>query len=103
MSDRLEALLNFFEKDPHDTFTIYGIALEFLSNKKYDKAEEYLTLLLKEDPDYVPAYMQYGQLASTLGRIDEARTLFNNGIIAANKSGDKRSAKEMEEFLDELE
>ena len=103
MSDRLEALLNFHENDPHDTFTIYGIALEYISTKDYAKAEEYLNLLLEEDPHYVPAYMQYGQMASAMGRIDEARDLFNKGIISANKSGDKRSAKEMEDFLDELE
>lgn len=103
MSGRLEALLNFYEKDPHDSFTLYGIALEYISQKNYEKAEEYLNLLLKENPDYVPAYMQYGQLAATLGRTDEAREIFNKGIISANKSGDKRSAKEMEDFLDELE
>jgi Tfp pilus assembly protein PilF len=101
--NRLHSLLSLLEKDPNDSFIKYGIALEYLSIKDYSKAEEYLKLLLQNDPDYVPAYMQYAQMKANQNKIDEAKDLFKKGIAAAQKTGDKHAAKEMEEFLDELE
>ncbi len=38
MSDRLSVLFQFLEKDPEDSFTIYAIALEYVSQKKFNEA-----------------------------------------------------------------
>ncbi len=103
MKNRLEGLLALFEKDPKDTFTAYGISLEYLSLKNYAEAEKYLKLTLENDSGYVPAYMQYAQFKEKLNQIDEAKEFYRQGIIKAKEAGDKKSAAEMEEFLDELE
>ncbi len=102
MPDRLEALLQFYEKDPSDSFVIYGIALEYISRKELDKGEEFLKILIKNDPKYVPAYMQYARLKENLNEIEEAKKLYLMGINAAKEIGDNEAIKEMEEFLDEL-
>jgi len=102
MPERLEALLKFYEKDPTDSFVIYGIALEYISRKEFDKGEEYLQILIKNDPKYVPAYMQYARLKENLNQIEDAKKLYRMGINAAKQIGDKEAVKEMEEFLDEL-
>lgn len=102
MPERLEALLRFYEKDPNDSFVIYGLALEYISRKEFDKGEEYLQILIKNDPKYVPAYMQYARLKENLNLIEDAKKLYRMGINAARQVGDKEAVKEMEEFLDEL-
>lgn len=100
---RLESLLDLLEKDPRDSFVKYGIALEYLSVKEYQKAEEYFKLILQDDPSYIPAYLQYGLLKSSQESNSEAKELFLKGIEIAKQAGDKHAAKEMEDFLDELE
>ena len=103
MNKRLEGLLEFYKKDPNDPFTLYGLALEYMSVQQFDNAEEYFQQLLDNDPGYVAGYMQYAQLKEKQDRIDEAKELYSRGIEAANKTGDKKSAKEMEDFLSDLE
>jgi len=103
MSDRLESLLNLLKKDPKDSFLIYGIALEYLSKKDFIKAEEYFKLLLQSDPKYVPAYMQYARLKENLNEIEEAKNLYRGGIKLAREQKDQHAAKEMEDFLNDLE
>ena len=103
MKNRLESLLALLEKDRKDSFIIYGIALEYKSLKEFKEAEKYFSLLLESNPDYVPTYMQYAQLKERLNQLDEAKEIYRQGVIKAKEAGDKRSAVEMEEFLNDLE
>lgn len=103
MNNRLESLLDLHKKDPDDSFLLYGIALEYLSLKDFDKAEEYFKNLLAKDSKYVPAYMQYAQLKEKQNQVGNAKFLYQKGIEVARETGDAHTAKEMEEFLDELE
>lgn len=103
MNNRLAALLNLQKKDPNDSFLQYGIALEYMSVKNYKEAEKYFKILLSRDPKYVPAYMQYALLKANQNEIEDAKDLYKQGIKIAKESGEIHAAKEMEEFLDELE
>ena len=103
MADRLKSLLELYDKDPNDSFISYGIALEYISREDYQKAEKYLSSLLKSDPDYVPAYMQLAQIKEKLSCFDEAAVLYKKGIKAARDQGETHAANEMEGFLNELE
>ncbi len=91
------------DKDPDDSFTLYGIALEYISKKDYKKAEEYFSILMKKNPQYVPAYMQMGRLKENMNDFDSAKDFYKRGIIVAKETGDKHATKEMEDFLDDLE
>ncbi len=102
MNNRLEGLLNFYKKDPNDPFVMYGLALEYMSENEWQKAEDFFVKLLGQNPDYVAGYLQYAQLKEKENKIEEAKELYKRGIEAANKSGDRKSAKEMEDFLDDL-
>jgi len=103
MINRLNSLLELYKKDPSDSFLIYGIALEYISANDYQKAEEYLILLLKNDSKYVPAYMQYAILKEKMDENDEAKRIYREGIIIAKELNDTKAAHEMEEFLNDLE
>lgn len=102
MPDRLSALLSFYEKDPHDSFTKYGIALEYISRGDTQKAEEFFKLILDSDPGYVPVYMQYAKLKEDQNKIEDAKKYYRIGIETAKQKGDSHAAKEMEDFLDDL-
>jgi tetratricopeptide (TPR) repeat protein len=103
MNKRLEGLLEFYKKDPNDPFTVYVLALEYTSERQFDNAEKYFKILLDNHPDYVPGYLQFAQMKEKQDKIEEAKELYSRGIEAANKAGDKKSAKEMEDFLSDLE
>lgn len=103
MNNRLQSLLAMYEKDPKDSFLIYGIALEYIALEDYEKAEQYFISLLEQDPNYVPLYIQYAKLKENQSKIGEAKELYMKGIQVAKDTGDTHSAAEMEEFLDELE
>ena len=102
MSDRLDSLLKLLEQDPDDSFLSYGIALEHISTCNFEGAERYLSLILKKDPDYVPAYMQLAQVYENLNLIDKAKNIYKEGIEIARKNNDSHAADEMEDFLNEL-
>jgi tetratricopeptide (TPR) repeat protein len=103
MNKRLEGLLEFYKKDPNDPFILYGLALEYKSVDQFQKAELFFSELLQKNPGYVAGYLQYAQLKEKENKIEEAKELYKMGIAEANKIDDKKSAKEMEDFLDDLE
>lgn len=103
MNNRLNGLLELYKKEPDDSFLIYGIALEYKSKKKYTEAENYFKLLIEKDSSYVPAYMQYAILKEEINEIDRAKELYTEGIKLAKQKGDNHAAKEMEDFLDDLD
>lgn len=75
MNDRLKSLLELYKKEPDDSFVAYGIALEFISLKDYNKAESYLISLLDKNPDFVPAFLQLAQVEENLDKINDLRTV----------------------------
>ncbi len=103
MSDRLKSLFELYKKDPNDSFVSYGIALEYISAANYDEAEKFLTDIVSNDPDYVPAYMQLARVKENLNKIEEAKDTYKKGIEVAKNNNELRTASEMEEFLSELE
>ena len=103
MSERLQALIELYKKDPNDSFVTYGIALEYISAENYGEAEKYLNEIITNDPNYVPAYMQLAQVKENLNKIEDAKATYKKGIEIAKKNNELRTASEMEEFLNELE
>ncbi len=103
MSDRLASLLELLEKDKGDPFLIYAVALEYNSVKDFKTAAVYFGRLIQEFPDYTAGYMQFAMLKEKQNDIQGAINLYKKGIEVAKQNDDKKSADEMEEFLNELE
>jgi tetratricopeptide (TPR) repeat protein len=97
--DQLKAML---AETPEDAELRYFLAMAYVSAGDQAAALECFGQLGADNPGYVPAYVQRGQLLARLGREDEARAIFRAGIDAANKAGDAHAAGEMEGFLDSL-
>src|SRR5205823_618672 len=96
---QIEAML---ADDPNDPFLRYGLAMEHISAGEHEEAVRCFRELIAVAPDYVPAYLQGGQTLVRLGRPDEARSMFQQGIGMARKVGNHHAADEMEGFLTNL-
>jgi tetratricopeptide (TPR) repeat protein len=88
--------------EPDDPELRYFLAMEYASMGQNDQAVRQFTDLMQLRPDYVPAYLQAGQLLARLGREDEARTVFQRGLARAEEKGDTHAAGELAGFLEGL-
>ena len=96
---QLEAML---EENPGDEFLEYGLAVEYLNEGDVDGGVSRLRRLIEGSPDYCAAYFRAGQALAAEQRWDEARSMLESGIAAAQRVGDAHAAGEMQEALREL-
>lgn len=94
--EQIEAML---KDDPDDGFLRYCLAMEHLAAGNDTEALTVFQTLLEAKPDYVPAYLQLGQLLNRMGEEDQARAVFRDGITVAQGKGDAHAANEMSNFL----
>jgi tetratricopeptide (TPR) repeat protein len=99
---RREILEQFVAQKPGDAFALYGLAMECAKLGDDQSAASHFQKLLETNPGYVAGYFQFGQFLSRVGRLDEARKLLSDGIIAAQKSGDAHARDEMQAALNSL-
>jgi Tfp pilus assembly protein PilF len=98
--DRLDVLRSMLEQDPRNAFARYGVAMEYVNQGDHARAVAEFETLLGNDPDYVPGYYHAGRALEKLGRIDEARAVYENGISVARRKGDQHAASELQAALD---
>jgi tetratricopeptide (TPR) repeat protein len=96
---QLEALL---KDDPNDPFLRYALALELESAGEVDSAISHLRELIHDFPEYVPAFLQVGQLLAKAGNNPEAKDYLQQGMLVAFKVADHHAYSEMEQLLASL-
>ena len=101
-SPRLQQLQKLLEREPNDTFLLYGIALEHKKLGDGPRALEYLDRVLALDPGYCYAYHQKGLVHESNGDIEAARQAYREGVAAAAKKGDAHAREEIQGALDML-
>ena len=99
---RRQRLQEMLADDPNDAFLRYGLAMDYAGAGEDEAAAACFAELLKSSPDYVPAYLQAGQVLGRLGRDEEAKAICRAGVAAARKQGDAHAAGELEGFLEML-
>ncbi len=100
--DKLDILTTILQQNPADSFARYGLAMAHLADGNTDAALTEFAKTTEGNPDYVPAYQMAGQTLAKLHRIDEAKQSLTNGLAAAQRTGNRHAAFEMEALLDEL-
>jgi len=93
--NRVEKLTKFLEKDPHNAFARYGLAMEYRSQGDLLKAAELFAQLLAGHPDYTPAFLHYGSLLLERGKTAEAVQVFKNGILLCTEKGEEHAKEEL--------
>jgi thioredoxin-like negative regulator of GroEL len=95
----IEAMLAENSTDPE---LRYFLAMELLSSGD-EKAAAQRLRELTQDSEYVPAFLQAGQLLNKLGQVGEACSVLRRGIDTAAKQRNDHALSEMQGLLDSIE
>jgi tetratricopeptide (TPR) repeat protein len=101
-SNRLEVLKNMVAQNPDDSFSRYGLAMEYRIGGDLEAAIREFRALIAANPEYVAAYFHGGQTLERAGRWEEARALYQEGLQAAQRTGNHHAAQEIQGALDLL-
>jgi len=101
-STRLEILKNMVAQNPNDSFSRYGLAMEYRNSGDLEGAVCEFRALIAVNPDYAYAYFHGGQTLEKLGRLEEAGEIYRAGIESAGRAGDRHAREELQGALDLL-
>ena len=100
--NRLEILKSMVAQNPKDNFSRYGLAMEYANSGNLEKAVEEYEYLLSVNPDYAAAYYHSGQALEKLGRLEQARRMYQRGLEVTRRNGDGHTNSELQAALDIL-
>lgn len=95
-ADRLQKLLDFLKDEPNDEFLQYALATEYLRLNDTDKALQYYEKLVADHPNYTGTYYHLGKLYETLGRKDDALTIYQQGMQITRQKRDNHALSELQ-------
>lgn len=99
MAGRIEALKGLLDQDPSNCRFRYMLAMETINSGDLAGAAQVFAEILAQDDTYAAAYFHGGQTLEKLGRMDEARSMYRQGIEATRRSGDSHTRSELEGAL----
>lgn len=100
--NRIKLLEQYIQEDPSDPFNHYALALE-LASEDQDRAIAILLTLIKENPEYLPAYYQAALILLDQNRIEETKIVLSQGIKVANRQNEHKTIKELRQLQEELD
>jgi len=101
-SARIDVLRSMTEQNPRDAFSRYGLAIELSNTGQLEAAAEQFFTLIRYNPNYAAGYFHGGQTLEKLGRIEDAKKLYREGIVVTTSSGDDHTRSELQAALDLL-
>ena len=101
-SSRLEILKSMVEQKPEDSFSRYGLAMEYVNSGALEAALEQFQALLRYNPNYSAGYFHGGQTLEKLGQLEEAREVYRKGIEVTAETGDEHTRSELIAALQNL-
>jgi tetratricopeptide (TPR) repeat protein len=101
-STRLDILKSMVAQNPNDAFSRYGLAMEYRNAGDLEGAAAEFRAVTAADPNYAYAYFHGGQTLEKLGRTEEARAMYREGLEAAARKGDAHARSELQGALDLL-
>jgi len=99
MVSRREKLETMLLDSPADPMLRYMLALELEKEGECDRSLQLLNSLMQDATPYVPAFLMAGQQMARLGKIDEAKACYTDGIRHAQEQNNSHAAGEMAGFL----
>jgi tetratricopeptide (TPR) repeat protein len=99
MSKRLEVLQKMIASGSTDPFARYALAIELKQLGRLEESMKAFADLRTFDPAYVAQYLLGGGVAEMLGRKDEAREWYREGIIRARAKGEDHAVSEIQQAL----
>jgi tetratricopeptide (TPR) repeat protein len=100
--NRLEILKGMVAQNPNDSFSRYGLAMEYANSGSLEDAAREFHELIRINPDYSAAYFHGGRTMERMGRIEDARELYQRGLEVTTRNGDLHTRNEIQAALDLL-
>src|SRR6476660_7230243 len=94
-SDKLRKLFEMLQRQPADTFLLYGVGMEYKKLNDPTRAVEYFDKVITTDPGYCYAYYQRGQVLEEAGDVPQAKQAYRDGVAAAERVGDQHAKSEL--------
>ncbi len=101
-AERLEALKQLLEQEPHDTMLLFGLGNEFFGMGQYTEAIPYFETAVQVDPEYAAVYVYLARAYEENNRPDLVRQTLERGWGPAVRSGDRNLITDLEEIRERL-
>jgi Tfp pilus assembly protein PilF len=104
MTSQLIANLEKLLDGPRDNALLrFSLGNEYLKVGDTMQALAHLRKAVEQDPMYSAAWKMLGRAFMEAGRLEEALSAYQEGILVAETKGDKQAAKEMTVFARRIE
>ena len=100
--EKIETLKNFLISSPDDPFLNHALALEYIKMGNETGARELFFEILTRDPAYIGSYYHLARLLERSGEIENAKTWYQKGMIAAKQAGDRHAYNELQAAYEDL-
>ena len=100
--DRLALLERMAAEKPDEPFVRYGLALEYRKVGRHGDAVATFDALTGDHPEYLAAYLMYGNLLGELGRGEQAAEVYERGMALARSRQDEHTLGELQAARAEL-
>lgn len=99
---RIDVFRKMLAAEPGNAPVRFGLAAELFKAERFEEAVAELRAYLAQADDQGNAYGRLAQALERLGRADEARAAYEQGIAAARRHGHPGMAQEFELAISEL-
>ncbi len=99
---RIELFRKMLAADPNNTTVRFGLANELFKLERFEEVADELQTYLNQTDDQGAAYGKLAQALERLGRTDDARHAYEQGIAAATRHNHPGMAGEFEMALADL-
>jgi predicted Zn-dependent protease len=99
---RIEVFRKMLAADPANATVRFGLANELFKLERFEEAAEELQLYLNQTDDQGAAYGKLAQALERLGRTEDARRAYEQGIAAATRHNHPGMAADFEMALADL-
>lgn len=99
---RIEVFKKMLAADSGNPAVRFGLANELLKLERWEEAAQELQTYLSQANDQGNAYGKLAQALERIGKTEEAKLAYQQGIAAANRHGHPGMAQEFEMALEDL-
>jgi Tfp pilus assembly protein PilF len=100
--NRIEKILEFLEQKPNDNFLRHALALEYIKQGDYVKAQNLFEAVLNDSPDYIGSYYHLAKLLERKGETESAIGWYEKGMQVAKNTGDQHAYNELQAAYEDL-
>ena len=103
LMSKLDTFRAMVAKNPENHLAHFGLANEAMKAGRHEEAVASLRAYLARYDDEGNGWGRLGESLAALGRADEAREAFRQGIAASHRFGHPGMANELEQRIEELD